>query len=391
MNILRRYILWELFYTFFLSFLAMTALLIIGGLVQEAISKNVPLTHVIQLVPYVVVAMSRISLPMTLLLTATVFFARMSGNNEIIALKSLGISPWKILYPVMLFGILVSLFAVWLNEMAVTWGRVGMNTVIYRAAEDILLEQLKQNHSFKSPKGDITIMVKGVENRRLIAPTITLAKPPTTVEAQDAQLKIDFAEQTLTIVLHNLKVESKDTVYSGQTRTIPVMLSQIVLDTNAEPSASNMGFAQLAEEEEKLLDDIGKQRRTIAAKRVFASCMGSVDEWSTREIKELSDTNRWLTRRVDRLIAEHPRRWSTGFSCFFFIWLGAPMAIWLKKGDIFTSFFACFIPILLFYYPLLMYGINGAKNGSLPPNAVWLANIGLGVAGCWFLRRIHRY
>lgn len=391
MNTIRRYILWELLYTFFFAFFAMTLLFIIGGLIQEAISQNVPLTHVARMTPYVMVEMSRISLPMTLLLTVTTFFARMSGNNEIIALKSLGISPWQILYPVFIFGILVSFFAVWLNEMAVTWGRAGINTVIYLATEDILLAQLERNRSFQSQKGDVKIMVKGVENRRLIAPIITLTKPPTTVEAQSAQLKIDFATQTLTIVLYNLKVESKGTIYSGQSRTVPIDLSQIAPNMNAEPSASNMGFDRLTEETAQLQDSIDKQRRAIAVKRVFASCMGAVDEWSTKEIKEWSDSNQRLQRRSQRLVAEHPRRWSTGFSCFCFLWLGAPMAIWLKKGDIFTSFFACFIPILLFYYPLLMYGINGTKHGTLPPNAVWIANMGLVIVGCWFIQRIHRY
>ena len=90
MNTIRRYILWELFYTFFFAFFAMTLLLILGGLIQQAIANDVPLSHVVQMIPYVVVEMSRFSLPMTLLLTVTTFFARMSGNNEIIALKSLG-------------------------------------------------------------------------------------------------------------------------------------------------------------------------------------------------------------------------------------------------------------------------------------------------------------
>ncbi|MDR2755001.1 MAG: hypothetical protein LBC20_04785 [Planctomycetaceae bacterium] len=47
--------------------------------------------------------------------------------------------------------------------------------------------------------------------------------------------------------------------------------------------------------------------------------------------------------------------------------------------------------MLLFYYPLLMYGLTGAKNGSLPANSVWIANLCLGIIGLWFMRRIHRY
>jgi lipopolysaccharide export system permease protein len=391
MKTIHRYILWELFWTFFMAFVAMSVLLIVGFLVKEAIAKHVPLITIAQMIPYAVVEMSRISLPMTLLLAVTTFFARMSGNNEVIALKSLGIPPRTFLFPVMMLGIIVSLFAVWLNEMAVTWGRVGINTVLYLAAEDILLEQLKRNHTFETQAQDITIMVKGVENRRLLSPTITRKKPSSIIEAQTAQLKIDFTAQMLTIILKNVKAESGSVKYISGDQMISIPLPQVVQNTNADPSASNMGFQQLNEKSTETQESIDKQCRMIAAKKTFAVCMGSVDAWSDPKITQLNNSNKMLKKRVQRFNAEVPRRWATSFSCFFFIWLGAPLAIWMKKSDIFSSFFACFIPVLLFYYPLLMYGLIGAKNGTLPENSVWTANICLGIAGLWFLRRIHRY
>jgi lipopolysaccharide export system permease protein len=391
MKIIHRYIIWELLIIFLASFIAMTTLLIIGVLVEKALAKNVPIIHIARMIPYVVVETSRYSLPMTLLLAVTTFFAKMSGNNEVIALKSLGIPPHAFLLPVMALGIFVSLFAVWLNEVAVTWGRTGVNTVLYLAAEDILLEQLKRNHTFETNSQDIVIMVKGVENRRLIAPTITLKNPPSTIEAQSAELKINFAAQTLKVLLTNVKVEGAGAKYTGHDRIISIALPQVVQDTNAEPSASNMGFKQLEEESDTVLENLDKQRRIIAAQKVFAGGMGAVDAWSAPRIAQLNNENQNSIKRLKRLAAEYPRRWATSFSCFFFIWLGAPLAIWMKKADIFSSFFACFIPVLLFYYPLLMYGMTGAKNGTLPANSVWVANICLGMIGLWFMRRIHRY
>jgi len=38
-------------------------------------------------------------------------------------------------------------------------------------------------------------------------------------------------------------------------------------------------------------------------------------------------------------------------------------------------------PILIGYYPLLMYGIDQAKSGNLPPYSVWLANLVCGGTG----------
>ena len=95
--------------------------------------------------------------------------------------------------------------------------------------------------------------------------------------------------------------------------------------------------------------------------------------------------------RLFRLYAEPWRRWANGFSCFFFVWVGAPLAIRWRNSDLFTTFFACFGPVLLVYYPLMAYGVDRAKAGALPPYSVWLGNIILLAFGFWLLRRVQRY
>ena len=65
-----------------------------------------------------------------------------------------------------------------------------------------------------------------------------------------------------------------------------------------------------------------------------------------------------------------------------------PWAIRLRNSDYLTSFFVCFLPILVLYYPLLAYGLGQAKSGNLPPYSVWLGNVILAIAGYWALRKV---
>ena len=51
----------------------------------------------------------------------------------------------------------------------------------------------------------------------------------------------------------------------------------------------------------------------------------------------------------------------------------------------------CFLPILIVYYPLLMFGIDRTKSGIFPPYFVWLGNIILAAIGIWQLRKVVRY
>jgi lipopolysaccharide export system permease protein len=391
MGIIVRCILRELGATFLFGFVALTCLLLIVGLVREAIDKHMPLIYVWQLIPYVFAEMSSISLPVTLLLAVTVFFARMSGNNEIIALKALGVPPRAFLLPVFAIAFVVSLIGVGINELSVTWGRQGFNAVIYRAAEDIMIGQLRRNHRFETDGQQITIVVQGVdEQRRLIEPTIILKRESATIEARRAQITIDFDTKFLTIALEDFQVVSGSIQFVGGDRTLSFSLSEIIPDGRSD-RPSNMGLHQTHEEQRRAVEQIEQQRRIIAAHRTFRTAMGSVDDWTIPQIQNVQANIRVLQSHIDRLSIEPPRRWATGFCCFFFVLLGAPLAIWMRKSDFFSSFFACFLPILILYYPLFAFGLDQAKKGALPPMCVWLANVGIGLIGLWFLRQIHRY
>jgi len=94
--------------------------------------------------------------------------------------------------------------------------------------------------------------------------------------------------------------------------------------------------------------------------------------------------------RLHRVVMEPWRRWANGFSCLCFVLVGAPMAIRMRNADFLTSFFLCFLPILVVYYPVFMLGVDLAKRGSVPPTAVWLGNVLITLWGWWLLRRVVR-
>jgi lipopolysaccharide export system permease protein len=62
----------------------------------------------------------------------------------------------------------------------------------------------------------------------------------------------------------------------------------------------------------------------------------------------------------------------------------------MRSADHWTSFGACFLPILLLFYPAFMIGLNQAKDGHWPAAAVWLGNLILLLVGAWWLRKIYR-
>ncbi|MCA9268118.1 MAG: LptF/LptG family permease, partial [Planctomycetales bacterium] len=171
MHLLTRYILWELMKVFLSALTALTGLVVLVGVAQEAIRQGLGPAPVLRMMPYVLPDALRFSVPATMLLSVCVVYGRMSALNEVVAVKSLGISPMKLIAPALAAAFCISLVAVWLNDIAVWWGRQGVRRVVVQSVEEIAYGMLRTQKSFSDNR--FSINVKEVDGRRLVRPTIT--------------------------------------------------------------------------------------------------------------------------------------------------------------------------------------------------------------------------
>lgn len=395
MQLLTRYVLGELLKVFLLALVALTVLIVLGGVVREALAQNLPLGQVVQLIPFILPDALRIAIPVTLLLAATNVYGRMAGSNEVVALKALGISPWPILCPSLVLAALISLATVWLNDLAVSWGRSGAQRVIVESVEQIAYKMLQTQRRYTSPL--FAINVERVEDRRLIGPTISLVSrgnmPRITIRAAEAELNADCEEGFLRILLRNGKVD----VEGGVSIRFPDEYEQVIPLTQASragssiPTPSWLPLRQIPSEVEKERQRIAQLKRTMSLDAAVPIFCGETDALASQPWEARWKVLQLAQSRLARLLTEPHRRWAAGFSCLCFVWVGAPMAIWLRHRDFLTSFFICFLPILVVYYPLMIYGVDGAKSGTVPPWSVWVSNGALILWGAWLLRKVFRY
>ncbi|MBN2295609.1 MAG: LptF/LptG family permease [Pirellulales bacterium] len=395
MKIFSRYILSELIKWFLVSLTALTLIIVIYGVAGQAIHHGLPPAQVAMLVPYFLPSALRFSIPGTLLLVTTLVFGRMASSNEIVAVKSMGISPVKILWPMWMLAFVLSIATIYLNDLAVSWGEKGVQRVIVNAVEDIAYGMLRTQKCYSSP--DFSINVKDVEDRTLIRPIICIeghgSSPTVTITALEAELRSDREKGLLIITLENSTIEMDGGFcvdYPGtMERVMPLDDASRAGSLSRAPS--KMRFIELSSEITKQKSLVAEMENKMAVRATNQMLGGDFDEligraWNTQD-KALSEAY----RRLHRLRAEPWRRLADGFCCLCFAWIGAPMAIRRRNNDFLTSFFLCFAPILLVYYPLLALSLDGAKNGVLPGCSVWLSNLMLVVWGTWLLRRVIRY
>ena len=113
-----RYITWELLRIFLLALGVITFLMVVQVLVREALQMNLGIGPTLRLIPFALPNALAFSVPGTILFAVCVVFGRMSADNEIVALKALGMSPWIVLKPALVLGFLLSLLSVWLLDVA---------------------------------------------------------------------------------------------------------------------------------------------------------------------------------------------------------------------------------------------------------------------------------
>lgn len=391
MRILTKYVLAETIKVFLVALAGMTLLFLLVGLVKEAYQEGLGLKQIIQLIPYVLPDALRFAVPATILFAACSVFGRLSSANEIIAIKASGISPMVVLWPVVFLSFFLSLWAVWLNDVAVSWGYDGAAQVVLAAIEEVAYGKLQQQHSYSAHQ--FSINVADVEGKKMIRPTITLQgggnSPPRTITCEEATMHSDLEANTLNIKCYNGTVEMGDFSFAfSDVQSIDIPLEDSGRRGNKSPS-----FLPMCVIPQEIIDQnqrIQSLREEYAANASWQLITGDFfglqkGTWESNQ-RQLTDAQ----YRLYRLETEPPRRWANGFSCLCFVLVGAPLAIWMRNSDLLTSFFLCFLPILICYYPLLMFSVSKAKGGLLPSWSVWAGNVILALVGAQFMRLVYK-
>ena len=395
MQLLSRYILGELLKVFLVALVGMTFVMLLVVVAQEAVRQNLGLLPVLRLIPYFLPNALVYAVPGTILFATCSVYGRMSADNELVATKSMGISPWAFLIPGFVLAFLISLGAVWLNDVASSWGQRGIHRVVLQSVEQIAYGMLRTQKSYST--AGLSISVERVEGRKLLNPTLTFHssgdKRPFTLMADDAELRLNAKKTKLNILLTNA-VFAYGTDYEGffpgnQVQEISLTDASRKGGLSMRPSNAAMHeIPDRIQQQRKDMLDLQQQSAADAAYQMltgdFAGLSGPA--WDVKHLA-LHDTQNQLYKL--KLVTW--RRWANGFSCLFFVMVGAPLAIRLKNADTWTSFGLCFLPILLVYYPLLMYGLDRAKCGALPPYCIWLGNVVLLGASLWLIRIVKRY
>lgn len=400
MYILTRYVVLEVVKYFLAALVSLTLVVTPVMAVKEGLGRGVPASIMLAIMPFTLPEMFGITIPASILFSVCSVFGRMTGANEVVAIKSLGISPMAIVWPVIVLATFLSLGTVCMYEIAATWCKPKVLQTITESVEDIAYSMLQKNRSYSGDMFTITVKrvdkpTKHGERPRLISPTITIIGPPrVTIQADEATLKTNWDTHTLEVkcVRGEFDIGGRGRLSFPDEQSFSVPIPTPSPPHDHRDWVATRNIPTLIGELQASLAQRQNELRTLLQRRDESKSRGLPEPPElAQQIAGTTDGINDCNFKICRLKTEPYRRWANGFTCLCFALIGIPVAMIWRHADVLTNFFVCFLPILVIYYPLLMLSDDLSTSGKLPPFSFWIANVALAIPAIALLRQMVRH
>ncbi len=380
-KILHRYILLDLVKIFVLSTSALTVFLSLAYALGKLRDTGLGPLESAQLIGYFIPAMLVFAMPIAALLTTTLVYGRLAGNNELIACRSSGISMNTLLYPVLLLGLFVGGINYVLFDQVIPWARFRAENVGMQNMERIFFHNMRTKRKFGRDRDSFVIQAQGVSGNTLYGIAATYAP-----DGQQSSSRFSVFAPVATI--HFQKPGEIDPTQSGPTMGQRAdgsdQQSQRLTreDVARQPDVWDAEVVHLggvwlrmigmhASDSRKENEMAGSQtiHQVLNTTRVLDTNEMTFDQLSRlyRNPRDSFDYRYSVARKSGpapleelrqkikaKALAQMHSRWATIASCVLLVGLGAALGIHFRHGHMLTAFFISMGPAMFAIFSILL-------------------------------------
>ena len=339
-------------------FIIMAIIIDIFSFVEDIVKFKIPFTSLVAFYVYYTPTLFLQVTPMAVLLSTIYVLSNLNKNNEITAMKSSGISLWRVLTPILIIGFIISMVMFIVNDKVIPVSS-KVSSVIRR--DELEKEKHKENQVRIIPN----VAVYGTGNRIVFA------------RSYDTEKKM-----LLDVIMHehdaSENLVSKITAQSGTWTGNGWLFSKVIvykIDNSGRMLAEPQFF------DEKTI--IMKEKPSDFANREWHAEYVSYKELK-RYIKNFKGVS---TRLVRSLLVDLHYKVAFSVISLIIILIGEPFALVTTRGVVLVGV-GMSIAIGLLYYAFIAISLAFGKAGILPPFiAAWLGNIVFGVLGIHLINK----
>jgi lipopolysaccharide export system permease protein len=359
---INRYILKEFLGPFAVNVLFFTFIFLMAQLIEITnwiVNYNINLVTILWMLFYQMPFLLIFVIPISVMITVLLTFLRLSNENEILALKTGGMSIYALLAPVIAFCFIGFVLTMVMSVYGQPRGRSALRELTRQIVSSNITIGLKER-VFNDSFSDVVIYVNKIDskNKTLIDVFIQDKRQPDRVNTVIAPRGEIFNEPERAI--------SHLRLFNGS-----------IHQTNLKDKAAHS--IQFDRYDISLPMDKAPAKKDRKPKRP--------KEMNTDYLKQFVKSSNAEDDRYFRAQLELHRRFAIPFGCFALGILAVPLGVQSKSAK---RSFGLFLGLFfyLFYYLLMSFGKIYGETGAYPPAiGMWLPNLVMGGLGFYFLIR----
>ena len=368
MKLIDRFISRELLVNIAFAIAVLSLVLVVGNIFRKLlpllVNHDVPMEYLITFIAYVLPFSLIFTIPWGLLTAILLVFGRLSADNELIALRSNGVSITRICISLAGIALVCTGICLWLNVQAAPAAQERLRSTIFDLATRNPMALFGSDQVIDQFPGR-RIYVGKKEGNKLENITVfemnQNALPVKVTYARTGMLEADLTNKQILMHLYQARYQERDPKDPFNLRkirdginmvegTLPISLEELYEKEKKRPSRSALSIEQLLE-----------------------------------QLKSENQHERSASR------TEINKRFSFPFACIAFAIIGVPLGVTAHRRE--TSIgFAMGLIVAITYFLFVIIGDTLRDNPHVHPELlVWFPNVLFIVLGAFLFRRLARH
>lgn len=367
LKILDRYLLTALSVATLMGVALLSLVLVLGNVFKEMldllINHNVPLETVLSFIAFVLPFSMTFTIPWGFLTAVLLVFGRLSADNEIIALRSNGVSFTRVFYPVLGIALFLVGVCFWINTEVAPKAQYAMLTSLYRIATsnptamfqaDEVVDQFPDRRIYVgSREGDLmkNLIVFEIDEKGI---------PSKVVFAKTGTLTSDMQHNRLLLKVQDAHFEQRD---HRQPDQVDMIRQGITMREGVFPMSLQKLFDQKKRE---------KPLSSHTLQELFAELAKP-------------DCPRRLAFQV-----EISKRFSLSLAALSFALIAVPLGITAHRKETSVGFALSLVIAFGYFFFIIVADTFRNNAQAFPVVLIWLPNLFFTGLGVWLFSRLAR-
>ena len=370
MRILDRYITQQVVTTALFAVGVLSLVLVLGNVFKQLldllVNHDVPLEYILSFIGYIIPFSLTFTIPWGFLTAVLLIFGRLSAENELVALRSNGVSVPRVTLPVFVLALVCVGICFWINVDVAPKAQEQMKSALYHIAISNPIAMFGSDTTIDEFPGKLIYVEKkqGAQLKNILMYELNdRGQLSMVVHAKSGELIPDL-EGKQQIILH-----LKDSQYEERDAEHPGNLMLIHTGISAKENDLAISLQQLYEKNKKRR---GLSQMTLA-------------ELLKKQLDHTLDT-----QQASALRTETNKRFSFSLASLAFCLIAVPLAITAHRKETSVGFLFSLMVAFVYFLFIIMVD-NVAGNPKFHPQVlIWMPNVIFISLGAFLFYRMSR-